>query len=63
MEFALDYAKKRRAFGKKTPDFQAIQFKLAEMYQKVEASRLLAWKASREADQGMDPTIYLTGIS
>ena len=27
------------------------------MYQKVETSRLLVWKASWEADQGMDPTI------
>jgi acyl-CoA dehydrogenase len=57
MEFALDYAKKRRAFGTKISNFQAIQFKLAEMYQKVETSRLLVWKAAWEADQGIDPTI------
>ncbi|MDO9265156.1 MAG: acyl-CoA dehydrogenase family protein [Desulfosalsimonadaceae bacterium] len=57
MEYALDYAKKRRAFGAKISNFQAIQFKLAEMYQKVETSRLLVWKASWEADNGMDPTI------
>jgi acyl-CoA dehydrogenase len=57
MEFAIDYAKKRRAFGAKISDFQAIQHKIAEMYQKVETSRLLVWKASWEADQGMDPTI------
>lgn len=57
MEFALDYAKKRRAFGSKLTDFQAIQFKIAEMYQKVETSRLLVWKAAWEADKGLDPTI------
>lgn len=57
MEYALDYAKKRRAFGSKIKNFQAIQFKLAEMYQKVETSRLLVRKAAWEADQGMDPTI------
>ncbi len=57
MEYALDYAKKRRAFGAKISDFQSIQFKLAEMYQKVETSRLLVWKASWEADNGIDPTI------
>ena len=57
MEFAIDYAKKRRAFGAKIADFQAIQHKIAEMYQKVETSRLLVWKAAWEADQGMDPTI------
>ena len=57
MEYAIDYAKKRRAFGSKIADFQAIQHKIAEMYQKVETSRLLVWKAAWEADQGMDPTI------
>lgn len=57
MEYAIDYAKKRRVFGTKIANFEAIQFKLAEMYQKVETARLLVWKAAWEADQGMDPTI------
>lgn len=57
MEYALDYAKKRQAFGQKIGNFQAIQFKIAEMYQKIEASRLLVWKAAWEADKGMDPTL------
>jgi len=57
MELAIDYAKKRRAFGARLSDFQAIDFKLAEMYQKVETARLLTWKAAWENDAGMDPTI------
>jgi acyl-CoA dehydrogenase len=57
MEFAIDYAKKRRTFGTKISNFQAIQFKIAEMYQKVETARLLVWKAAWEADNGMDPTV------
>ena len=57
MEYALDYAKKRRAFGMEISNFQAIQFKLAEMYQKVETARLLTWKAALETDGGQDPTI------
>lgn len=57
MEYAIDYAKKRRAFGAKIANFQAIQFKIAEMYQKVETARLLVWKAAWEADQGLDPTV------
>jgi len=57
MEYALDYAKKRRAFGMNISSYQAIQFKLAEMYQKIETSRLLTWKAAWEADNGIDPTI------
>lgn len=57
MELAVDYAKKRRAFGARLADFQAIDFKIAEMYQKVETARLLTWKAAWENDSGMDPTI------
>ena len=57
MEYAIDYAKKRRAFGTKLSNFEAIQFKLAEMYQKVETSRLLVWKGAWEADNGVDPTV------
>ncbi|PKL19042.1 MAG: acyl-CoA dehydrogenase [Spirochaetae bacterium HGW-Spirochaetae-5] len=57
MEFAIDYAKKRRAFGQKIANFEAIQFKFAEMYQKIETARLLTMKAAWEADSGIDPTI------
>jgi len=57
MEYAIEYAKKRRAFGTNIANFEAIQFKIAEMYQKIETSRLLVWKAAWEADNGMDPTI------
>jgi acyl-CoA dehydrogenase len=57
MEFAIDYVKKRQAFGTKLQNFEAIQFKIAEMYQKVETSRLLIWKAAWDIDNGIDPTI------
>lgn len=57
MEYAIDYAKKRRAFGMPLSDYQGIQFKLAEMYQKVETSRLLTWKSAWETDQGKDANI------
>jgi acyl-CoA dehydrogenase len=57
MELAIDYAKKRRAFGTKLANFQAIQFKIAEMFQKVETARLLVWKSAWEADQGLDNNI------
>lgn len=58
MEFALEYSKKRKAFGQNIGDFQSIAFKLAEMYQKVETSRLLTWRSACEADAGRDPTIW-----
>ena len=57
LEYAISYAKKRRTFGHTIKNYQAIQFKLAEMYQKVETSRLLVWKSAWETDQGMDATI------
>jgi len=56
MEYAIDYAKKRKAFGTRLSNFEAVQFKIAEMYQKVETARLLVWKAAWEADNGIDPT-------
>jgi acyl-CoA dehydrogenase len=57
MEYAVDYVKKRQAFGTKLANFQSLQFKIAEMYQKVETSRLLTLKAAWEADNGIDPTV------
>jgi acyl-CoA dehydrogenase len=57
MEFAIDYARRRQAFGAPIASFQAIQHKIADMYQKVETARLLVWKAAWEADQGLDPAI------
>jgi len=57
MEYAIDYAKKRRSFGSKLHSYQAIQFKLAEMYQRVETSRLLVLKGAWEADNGIDSTL------
>jgi acyl-CoA dehydrogenase len=57
LEYALDYAKKRHAFGMAISTFQAIQFKLAEMFQKVETARLLTWKSAWETDQGVDANL------
>ena len=49
---ALDYAKKREAFGRPISQHQAIAFKLAEMATKLEAARLLTYEAARKADAG-----------
>jgi acyl-CoA dehydrogenase len=57
MDYALEYTKKRKAFGMPIMSYEAIQFKLAEMYQKIETSRLLTWKAAWEADNNIDSTI------
>ncbi|CAN5588960.1 acyl-CoA dehydrogenase family protein [soil metagenome] len=53
-ELALKYSQERKAFGKQLFDHQAIQFKLAEMATKIEAARLLVYKAARLKDEHKD---------
>jgi len=52
-EYALDYARKRKAFGRPIATRQAIAFMLADMKTKIEAARLLTWRAAWMHDQGM----------
>jgi len=55
-ERAFKYAKNRKQFGRPIIDFQAVSFKLAEMAMKIEAARLLTYKAAWLYDQGkVDP--------
>lgn len=51
-EHALQYADERMTFGKKLHQHQAIQFMLADMKTKIEAARLLTWKAACLSDDG-----------
>ena len=53
-ELSLKYSQERKAFGRQIFDHQAIQFKLAEMATKIEAARLLVYKAARLKDEGKD---------
>jgi alkylation response protein AidB-like acyl-CoA dehydrogenase len=53
-ELALRYARERKAFGKHLTEHQAIQFKLSEMATKIEAARLLLWRAATLKDEGQD---------
>ena len=54
LEDALAYAKEREAFGKKIVEFQAIQWKLADMATEIDAARLLVWRAATLKDRGED---------
>ncbi len=56
-ELALAYSKQRKAFGKEIAQHQAIQFKLADMATRIDASRLLCLKAAWEKDNGLDYTV------
>ncbi len=55
-EAALQYAKQRKQFGRPIADFQAIQFKLADMATEIAAARLLTYRAAWMKDQGMQTT-------
>ena len=52
-EEAVKYAKERHQFGEPIANFQAIQWKLADMAVKIEASRLLVYRAAWRKDQGL----------
>ncbi len=51
-EAALKYAKERQQFGHPIAEFQAIQFKLADMATQIEAARLLTMQAALMKDAG-----------
>jgi len=56
LDLSLQYAKERTQFGQPLAKHQAIQFMLAEMGMKVEAARLLVYKAAWLCDQGQKNT-------
>jgi alkylation response protein AidB-like acyl-CoA dehydrogenase len=47
---ALSYMRERRAFGRPIIDFQALQFRLADMATSLEAARSLLWRAAATLD-------------
>jgi len=51
LDAAIKYAKQRKQFGQPISEFQAIQFKLADMATEVEAARLLVYQAAWLADK------------
>jgi alkylation response protein AidB-like acyl-CoA dehydrogenase len=57
-ELSLKYSKERKAFGKYIAEFQAIQWKLADMATQIESARLLTYKAAYLKDQGKDYSLY-----
>ena len=56
-EAALDYARNRSMFGQQLSDFQATQFKLADMAVSLDAARLLAHRAAWLKDSGRETII------
>ncbi len=62
LEEALTWVQDRRQFGKPVIEFQAVQLKLAEMAMRVEASRLLIYRAAQGAEGGL-PSILDSSIA
>ena len=56
-EAALKYSKERKQFGKPISDFQAIQWKLADMATEIEAAKLLTLRAAAMKDAGLKTTL------
>jgi alkylation response protein AidB-like acyl-CoA dehydrogenase len=55
-EAAVKYAKERQQFGRPIAEFQAIQFKLADMATQIDAARLLTLRAAATRDSGKTVT-------
>jgi alkylation response protein AidB-like acyl-CoA dehydrogenase len=62
LDYALDYAKERRQFGKPIADQQGLQFMLAEMGMKVEAARQLTYAAAGRSERN-DPDLTFFGAA
>lgn len=57
-EYALNYSKERKQFGKSISEFQGIQFMLADMITNIEAGRLLTLKSAQMLDQGLNASLH-----
>jgi hypothetical protein len=52
LDASIKYSKQRKQFGKHLSEFQATQFKIAEIATDIDAARLLIFKAARMKDNG-----------
>ncbi len=58
LEASLDYAAERRQFGQAIKEFEAIQFKLADMGSRIAAARALLHATAAAKDRGQSTTLY-----
>jgi alkylation response protein AidB-like acyl-CoA dehydrogenase len=62
LEAAKRYSQERKSFGKPICEFQAVQFLLADMAMKVEAARLLIYRAAVNAGIGL-PSVFESSVA
>jgi alkylation response protein AidB-like acyl-CoA dehydrogenase len=58
LDASLDYAAERQQFGKPIREFEAIQFKLADMGARIAAARALLHATAADKDRGQSTTLY-----
>ncbi|HEY7348046.1 MAG TPA: acyl-CoA dehydrogenase family protein [Ktedonobacterales bacterium] len=63
LEVASRYAQERQQFGRAIGSFQGVQFMLADMAMKVEASRLMVYQAGARADAGDPALTYYAALA
>jgi alkylation response protein AidB-like acyl-CoA dehydrogenase len=56
LDLATSYARERTQFGKPIIEHQAVAFRLADMATRIEAARLLVWRAAKRLDAGLTAT-------
>ena len=62
LEDVVDYVQERHQFGRPIVEFQAVQLRLAEMRIRVDAARLLIWRAASNAEAGL-PSILESSVA
>ncbi|MEZ5925233.1 MAG: acyl-CoA dehydrogenase family protein [Hyphomicrobiaceae bacterium] len=62
-ETALAYASERRAFGRTLSEFQALQFRLADMATSLEVARTFLWRAAQALDEGSPDATRLSAMA
>ncbi len=63
LEAALAHVKERQQFGRPLADFQALQFKLADMATELDAARLMVWRAAQALDDGAPDKTQLCAMA
>ena len=63
LELALNYVKERQQFGRPLAEFQALQFRLADMATELEACRLLLWKAAVAVEEKAQDATRLAAMA
>jgi acyl-CoA dehydrogenase len=57
LDIAARYSTKRKAFGRRIKDFQAVSFKIADAITRVDAARSMVYAVARAIDAHVDPSV------